>query len=125
MLGFVITARLESHRCPSLRENPGPVVSAVQSFYASVVEDAMVRGEIPAETDAAAVVSMLLAMFLGMGFYAGFIVDQNNVLVIAKQLHRLMTQGLLGQQQNGRTLSFTPAVPAAIGADDFPRAWTG
>lgn len=125
MLRFVITARLESHRCPSLRQNPGPVVSAVQGFYASVVDEAIARGEIPAETDAPAVVSMLLAMFLGMGFYAGFIVDQNNVPEIAKQLHRLMTQGLLDQQQNGHTLSFTPPVAAGVGADDFPHAWPG
>jgi AcrR family transcriptional regulator len=125
MLRFVITARLESHRSPSLRDNPGPVVAAVQAFYASVVDDAMVRGEIPPATDAPAVVSMLLAMFLGMGFYAGFIIDQNNMAEIAKQLHRLMTQGLLDRQQNGRTVSFAPPVPAAVGVDEFLRAWTG
>jgi AcrR family transcriptional regulator len=125
MLRFVITARLESHRSLSLRERPGPVVSAVQAFYASVVDDAKLRGEIPAEIDAPAVVNMLLAMFLGMGFYAGFIVDQNNMAVIAKQLHRLMTQGLLDIQHNGHTLSFGPPVPAAVGADEFPRAWPG
>jgi AcrR family transcriptional regulator len=125
MLRFVITARLESHRSPSLRDNPGPVVAAMQAFYASAVDEAMVRGEIPAETDAPAVVSMLLAMFLGMGFYAGFIVDQNNMAEIAKQLHRLMTRGLLDQQQNGHTLSFTPPVPAAVGGEEFSRAWTG
>jgi AcrR family transcriptional regulator len=125
MLRFVITARLESHRSPSLRERPGPVVAAVQAFYVSVVDDAMVRGEIPAETDAPAVVNMLLAMFLGMGFYAGFIVDHNNMPEIAKQLHRLMTQGLLDLQHNGHTLSFAPPVPAAVGDDEFPRAWPG
>jgi AcrR family transcriptional regulator len=125
MLRFVITARLESHRSPSLREHPGPVVGAVQSFYASVVADAMVRGEIPADTDAPAVVSMLLALFLGMGFYAGFIVDQNNMAVIAKQLHRLMTQGLLDQQHNGRTLSIAPPVPAAVGVGELPDEWPG
>jgi AcrR family transcriptional regulator len=108
MLQFTVTARLESHRCPSLRENPGPVVSAVQEFYRSVVDDAIMRGEIPADTDAAAVVSMLLAMFLGMGFYAGFIVDRNEMAVIAKQLHRLMAHGLLDQQRNGRPLAIAP-----------------
>jgi AcrR family transcriptional regulator len=125
MLRFVITARLESHSSPSLREHPGPVVSAVQAFYASVVDDAMVRGEIPVETDAPAVVNMLLAMFMGMGFFAGFIVDQNNMAVIAKQLHRLLTQGLLDQQQNGRALSIAPPVPAAVAVGEFPHAWPG
>ena len=99
MLRFVITARLEFHRSPSLRDSPGPVVSAVQEFYASMVEDAIARGEIPAGTDAAAVVNMLLAMFLGMGFFAGYIVDQNNMPVIAKQLHQLLVHGLLDDRK--------------------------
>jgi AcrR family transcriptional regulator len=125
MLRFVIAARLESHRSPSLREHPGPVVSAVHAFYASVVDDAMARGEIPPETDAPAVVNMLLAMFLGMGFYAGFIVDQNDMAVIAKQLHRLLTQGLLDPQQNGRTLTIAQPVAAVVGGGEFPDVWPG
>ena len=125
MLRFVITARLESHRSPSLRDNPGPVVAAVQEFYASIIDDAIARGEVPSGTDAPAVVSMLLAMFLGMGFYAGFIVEHNNMAEIAKQLHRLMTRGLLDQQKNGRTLSLTPPVPAGVGADGLPDVWPG
>jgi hypothetical protein len=51
---------------------------------------------------------MLLAMFLGMGFYAGFIVDRNEMAMIAKQLHRLMTNGLLDDQRNGRPLAIAP-----------------
>jgi hypothetical protein len=121
MLQFVITARLEFHRNPSLRGSPAPVVSAIQEFYGSMVEDAIARGEIPSDTDPAAVVSMLLAMFLGMGFYAGFIVDSNNMPVIAKQLHRLMTHGLLGRRQTAPPLTVT--APAAV--DDFVPAWPG
>jgi AcrR family transcriptional regulator len=122
MLRFTIAARLESHRSPSLRDNPGPVVSAVHGFYVSAVDGAIARGEIPADVDAAAVVDMLLAMFLGMGFYAGFIVDRNDMPVIAKQLHRLLAHGLLDPQQNGRALTFPPA-PATIGVEEFPHAW--
>lgn len=125
MMRFIITARLESHRSPSLRENPGPVVSAVHAFYASMVEDAMARGEIPADTDADAVVSMLLAMFLGMGFFAGFIVDSNDMTVIAKQLHQLMAHGLLDQQQAGPPLTIAAPVPAAVSVDDFAETWQG
>ena len=105
MIRFTVMARLEAHRCPSLRENPGPVVDAVQGFYASVVDDAIARGEIPADTDAAAVVSMLLAMLLGMGFHAGFIAGQDDMTVIAKQLHWMMTHGLLDQQRSGRAFT--------------------
>jgi AcrR family transcriptional regulator len=105
MLRFTVMAHLESHRSASRRENPGPVISAVHAFYASMVDDAIARGEIPADTDAMAVVHMLLAMFLGMGFYAGFIVDQNDMAVIAKQLRQLMTRGLLDLQESGRALT--------------------
>jgi AcrR family transcriptional regulator len=122
MLQFVITARLEFHRSPSLSGTPGPVVSAIQEFYLSMVEDAIARGEIPEDTDPAAVVNMLLAMFLGMGFYAGFIVDSNNMPMIAKQLHQLMTRGLLDRRQTGPPLTITPPAPAAT-LDDFVPTW--
>jgi AcrR family transcriptional regulator len=125
MLQFVITARLEFHRSPSLRGSPAPVVSAIQEFYGSMVEDAIARGEIPSDTDPAALVSMLLAMFLGMGFYAGFIVDSNNMPVIAKQLHQLMTHGLLGRRQTGPPLTITAPAPASADVDDFVPAWPG
>ena len=125
MMRFTVTARLESHRSPSLRQNSGPVIAAVHAFYTSVVDDAIVRGEIPADTDAAAVVSMLLAMFLGMGFYAGFIVDQNDMSMIAKQLHRLLANGLLDRQQAGRALTIAPPVSANVTVDEFPHAWPG
>jgi AcrR family transcriptional regulator len=119
MMQFVITARLESHRSQSLREHPGPVVPAVQAFYASIVDEAMARGEIPADTDGDAVVHMLLAMFLGMGFFAGFIVDRNDMTVIAKQLHRLMAHGLLDDQQTALPMTIDQSVPFAVPADNF------
>jgi len=125
IMRFTITARLESHRTPSLRENPGPVVSAVQAFYASMVEEAMARGEIPADTDADAVVSMLLAMFLAMGFFAGFIVEHNDMAVIAKQLHRLIAHGLLDQRQAGPSLTIAPPAAAAVSGRQFRRDLAG
>ena len=126
MLQFIIAARLESHRSPSLGGSPAPVVSAVQEFYGSMVEDAIARGEIPDDTDPAAVVNMLLAMFLGMGFYAGFIVDSNNMAVIAKQLHRMMTHGLLDSRQTAQPLTVNPPpVPATAVVDDLVPMWPG
>ena len=48
MLRFTMMARLEFHRSLSLGESPGPVIFAVHAFYASMVDDAIARGEIPA-----------------------------------------------------------------------------
>ncbi|HYZ67960.1 MAG TPA: hypothetical protein VE666_09195 [Mycobacterium sp.] len=91
-----------------------------------MVDAAITRGEIPADVDAAAVVDMLLAMFLEMGFYAGFIVDQPDMAVIAKQLRRLIAHGLLNRQHNGRALTIAPT-PAAVtpAVDAVPDAWAG
>jgi len=100
MMRFIIVARLEFHRSPSLRHGDGPVVSAMEAFYTSMIEDAIARGEIPADADTAAIVSMLLAMFLGMGFYAGFIVEGADPKMIAKQLYKLMMRGLLDRPQS-------------------------
>jgi Sec-independent protein secretion pathway component TatC len=85
----------------------------------------MARGEIPADTDADAVVHMLLAMFLGMGSFAGFIVDRNDMPVIAKQLHRLMAHGLLDHQQTTLSLTIAAPVPVALPVDNFADSWPG
>jgi AcrR family transcriptional regulator len=118
MMRFTVTARLESRRSPSLRENPGPVVSAVQAFYASIVDEAMARGEIPADTDADAVVHMLLAMFLGMGFFAGFIVDRNGIAAIAKQLNQFLSTWIAGPLRTAAP-SIDPPDPVAVPVDNF------
>jgi hypothetical protein len=123
MMRFTVAARLEFHRSPSLRDNPGPVISAVQGFYASMVDDAIARGEIAADTDPVAVVNMLLAIFLGVGFYAGFVVERNDIAAIAKQFHELMAYGLLDQHRNGRPHTIAAPVPVTIAADDYPQAW--
>ncbi|MFG1933702.1 TetR/AcrR family transcriptional regulator [Mycobacterium sp. NPDC048908] len=125
MLQFTITARLESQRGPTLRGQPGPVVSAVHAFYTAIVGDAIARGEIAVDTDAPAVVNMLLAVFLGMGFYAGYIADQNHLPMVAKQLHRLITRGLLDHQTNGRQLSIAPPAPTAVPVDELRHTWPG
>jgi AcrR family transcriptional regulator len=108
MMKFITVARLEFHRSPILRRGDGPVVAAMHAFYTAVVDDAIVRGEISPDADAAAIVNMLLAMFLGLGFYSGFIADGADPTMIAKQLYRLMVRGLL----DGPTI----ATPAAVGA---------
>jgi AcrR family transcriptional regulator len=98
MMRFIVAARMEAHRTPDDREGGSPVVAAVDAFYASIVADAIVRGEIPAVTDAAAVVNMLLALFWGAVFYAGFVdkpEDGSAMHGIAKQLRILFVRGLL------------------------------
>jgi AcrR family transcriptional regulator len=95
MMRFFITSRLEMHRNPDLRGSSTPATDAVAAFYEWMVDEAIGRGEIPEDVDAAAVVNMLFAMFWGLGLFAGFARDAESVIGIAKQLHRLFVDGLL------------------------------
>ena len=61
----------------------------------------------------------------GNRLHAGFIVDSDNMPVIAEQLHQLMTHGLLDRRQTGPPLTITAPVPAAAAVDDFVRTWPG
>jgi len=60
-----------------------------------------------------------------MGFYAGFIVDQNDMTVISKQLRQLMTHGLLNQQENSRALTIAPASSCGRRRRPFPPRLAG
>jgi AcrR family transcriptional regulator len=123
MMRFIIIARLEFHRSPSLRQGDGPVVSAMEAFYTSMIEDAIGRGEIPADGDTAAIVGMLLGMFLGIGFYAGFIVDGADPKIIAKQLYKLMVRGLLDVPNATPSVPVDSHAPAAVAVGDLPDVW--
>jgi hypothetical protein len=64
-------------------------------------------------------------MFLGLGFYAGFIVGGADPTMIAKQLYKLMVRGLLTRPKARRSISVDPHAPAAVAVDDFARTWPG
>lgn len=125
MLRFVISSRVELHRHPDLRGGSTPASEAVASFYEWMVADAIRRGELPEDIDAPAVVNMLYAMFWGMGFFAGYVHEKLDVMAIAKQLHRLITHGLLSDLKSERALAVAPTGPAALVAEDVASAWSG
>jgi AcrR family transcriptional regulator len=121
MLRFIITSRLESHRHPRLRAFSTPVVDAVSEFYESMVADAVRRGEIADDVDATAVVNMLASMFWGMGFFAGFVHEADEVVGIAKQLQRFLVSGLLDGPVSMRSVTIDPHAPGAV-AGAWPSA---
>lgn len=115
MMRFIIASRLELHRHPGLRTRTSPAAEAVAGFYTWMVDDAIRRGELPDDIDAAAVVNMLFAMFWGVGFFAGFVHSPETVGSIAKQLHSVFTHGLLSARssENGQSGSGQPAPDSA------------
>lgn len=118
MMRFIVSSRLEQHRCPRLRGTTTPVSEAVAGFYARVVHDAIARGEIPADVDAAAVANMLSAMFWGMGFFAGFVHAPDDLIDIAKQLNQLFRKGLLKPTGGGSPVAIK--TPAMLGYRETP-----
>jgi AcrR family transcriptional regulator len=116
MMRFIVSSRLEQHRHPRLRATTTPVSDAVAEFYTWMVDDAIRRGEIPADADASAVANMLFAMFWGMGLFAGFVHGPQNTSGIAKQLTVLLRRGLLNPQPEAVEAAASDPEPLAFGA---------
>ncbi|MBJ7338451.1 TetR/AcrR family transcriptional regulator [Mycolicibacterium sp.] len=95
-IAFLVSARLESTRNPELRAYAG---FGVRDFLTTLVEDARARGELSEDTSVAPVVEMLHAMFLGVGFYAGFIDDAADVCLVTQQMDRVVSRGLTAGAQ--------------------------
>ena len=90
-VAFLVSARLESTRNPELRAHAG---FGLQDCLKALVQDAKDRGELDAEMAATPVMEMLHAMFLGVGFYAGFVTDPADLRLVTGQLERVVAGGL-------------------------------
>lgn len=91
---FLIAATLESHRHPELSRPGSDSVSATRTFLLWAINDGIRSGELSPVTDAVALTEMLLAVLLGMGFYAGFIGGRHEFDAIIEQLKLLLAQSL-------------------------------
>ena len=59
-----------------------------------------------AETDAAALTSTLIAVLLGVGFYAGF-VAKHELETVARQVHQLLAASLAQAPSDGSDVAHT------------------
>jgi len=91
---FLIAATLESQRHPELSRPGSDSVSTTRAFLLWAINDGIQSGELSADTNAQALTEMLLAVLLGVGFYAGFVGSQDEFDVITGQLKLLLTRGL-------------------------------
>ena len=92
-IAFLVSARLEASRNPELSADGA---ADIRAFLATLVAEAVARGELSADVAQAPVVDMLHSMLWGVGVYAGFVDDPADMLVITKQLSRVFSKGLLG-----------------------------
>jgi TetR/AcrR family transcriptional repressor of uid operon len=91
---FLIAATLESQRHPELSRPGSDSVSTTRAFLLWAINDGIQSGELTADTNAQALTEMLLAVLLGVGFYAGFVGSQDEFEVITDQLKLLLTRSL-------------------------------
>jgi AcrR family transcriptional regulator len=90
-IAFMVSARLEGIRHPELQLQSRV---GLGEFITTLVRDAIVRGELPAETSEAPVADMLQALIWGMGFYAGFINSAAAMASMTRQVDRVFSHGL-------------------------------
>jgi AcrR family transcriptional regulator len=91
---FLIAATLESQRHPELTRPGTDSVSTTRAFLLWAINDGIQSGELNADTDAAALTGMLLAVLLGVGFYAGFVGSRHEFDAITDQLKLLLARSL-------------------------------
>jgi AcrR family transcriptional regulator len=91
---FLITVALESQRHPELSHEEADSVTATREFLSWAIDDAIAGGELVAGTEAEALTETLLAVLLGLGFYAGF-VAKHEFETVNRQLRQLLTGSLV------------------------------
>jgi AcrR family transcriptional regulator len=94
---FLIAATLESQRHPELSRPGSDSVSTTRAFLLWAINDGIQSGEVNADTNAVALTEMLLAVLLGVGFYAGFVGSRDEFDAITDQLKLLLTRSLARQ----------------------------
>jgi AcrR family transcriptional regulator len=91
---FLVTSVLESQRHPELSSDDHDSLKASRAFVSWAVNDAIERGELTTDTDVNHLVEMLVAVMWGMGFYAGFVGDNNELGAVVHKFELLMANKL-------------------------------
>jgi AcrR family transcriptional regulator len=91
---FLVTSVLESQRHPELSGDDHDSLKNSREFVAWAVNDAISRGELTTDTDVNYLVEMLVAVMWGMGFYAGFVGDHDELSAVVHKFELLMANKL-------------------------------
>lgn len=91
---FLVTSVLESQRHPELSSDEHDSLKNSRAFVTWAVNDAIARGELNTETEVGHLVEMLVAVVWGMGFYAGFIGDREELGAVVHKLELLLANKL-------------------------------
>jgi AcrR family transcriptional regulator len=91
---FLVTSVLESQRHPELQGDEHDSLKTSREFVAWAINDAIQRGELTTDTDVNHLVEMLVAVMWGMGFYAGFVGNSNELSAVVHKFELLMANKL-------------------------------
>lgn len=91
---FLVTSVLESQRHPDLSGDEHDALKNSRAFVAWAVNEAIEAGELTTDTDIPSIVEMLVAVMWGMGFYAGYVGDRDELGVIVDKFELLMANKL-------------------------------
>jgi len=91
---FLVTSVLEAQRHPDLVSDEHDALKSSRAFVSWAVNDAVERGELSVDTDIPAIVEMLIAVMWGMGFYAGYVGNTDELGVIVDKFELLMANKL-------------------------------
>ncbi len=91
---FLVTSVLEAQRHPDLADGDHHALRDYRAFVAWAVGDAVEQGELAADTDVSSFVELLVAVLLGMGYYAGFVGSRSEVAGVTEALELLLANKL-------------------------------
>jgi hypothetical protein len=91
---FLVTSVLESQRHPELADDEHDSLKTSREFMSWAVNDAIKRGELATATDVNHLVEMLVAVMWGMGFYAGFVGNHDELASVVHKFELLMANKL-------------------------------
>jgi AcrR family transcriptional regulator len=91
---FLVTSVLEAQRHPELSDGEHDSLRNSREFVTWAVKDAIERRELTTDTDVNHLVEMLVAVMWGMGFYAGFVGDHDDLGAVVHKFELLMANKL-------------------------------
>jgi AcrR family transcriptional regulator len=91
---FLVTSVLETQRHPELSGDEHDSMRTSREFIAWAVNDAIEKGELTTDTNVTELVEMLVAMMWGMGFYAGFVGNHEELSAVVEKFELLMANKL-------------------------------
>ena len=87
---FLVTAVLESQRHPELNRAENDAVVVSREFLNWAVDDAIKRGELKTDTDVPSLAETLLMVLCGVGFYAGYLRNYQEMQAVTDTLRHLL-----------------------------------